>query len=69
MSNFFDPIDCRLPGPSVHGIFQARTLGWVAISYSRLLPNLGIKPVSFAFPALTGRFFTTTPSGKSRYLV
>ena len=30
-----DPMDCRLPGSSVHGIFQARILEWVAISYSR----------------------------------
>ena len=29
-----DPIDCRLPGSSVHGIFQARILKWVAISFS-----------------------------------
>ena len=29
-----DPIDYRLPGPSVHGIFQARILNWVAISFS-----------------------------------
>ena len=28
-------MDCSLPGSSVHGIFQARTLGWVAISYPR----------------------------------
>ena len=30
-----DPMDCILPGSSVHGIFQARVLGWVAISFSR----------------------------------
>ena len=29
-----DPIDCSLPGFSVHGILQARTLEWVAISFS-----------------------------------
>ena len=26
-----DPMDCSLPGSSVHGIFQARVLEWVAI--------------------------------------
>ena len=31
----FDPTDCSLPGSSVHGIFQARVLEWVAISFSR----------------------------------
>ena len=30
-----DPMDCSLPGSSVHGIFQARGLEWVAISLSR----------------------------------
>ena len=30
-----DPIDGRLPGFSVHGIFQARVLEWVAVSFSR----------------------------------
>ena len=30
-----DPMDCRPTGSSVHGIFQARILEWVAISYSR----------------------------------
>ena len=28
-----DPMDCRLPGSSVHGIFQARVLEWVAIAF------------------------------------
>ena len=30
-----DPMDCSLPGSSVHGIFQAIVLEWVAISFSR----------------------------------
>ena len=30
-----DPVDCSLPGSSVHRIFQARILEWVAISFSR----------------------------------
>ena len=30
-----NPMDCSLPGFSVHGIFQARVLEWVAISFSR----------------------------------
>ena len=32
---FCNPMDCSLPGSSVHGIFQARILAWVAISLSR----------------------------------
>ena len=30
-----DPMDCSLPGSSVHGIFQASVLEWIAISFSR----------------------------------
>ena len=30
-----DPMDCSPPGSSVHGILQARTLEWIAISFSR----------------------------------
>ena len=31
-----DPMDCSLPGSSIHGIFQARILEWVAISFSNI---------------------------------
>ena len=37
-------MDCSLPSSSVHGILQARILEWVAISFSRDLPNPGILP-------------------------
>ena len=30
-----DPMDCSLPGSSVHGVFQAIVLEWIAISFSR----------------------------------
>ena len=30
-----DPVDCSLPGSSIHGILQARILDWVAISFSK----------------------------------
>ena len=30
-----DPMDCSLPGSSIHGIFQARVLKWVAIAFSK----------------------------------
>ena len=29
-----NPVDCSLPGSSVHGILQARVLEWVAIAFS-----------------------------------
>ena len=53
MSDSLDPMDCSLPGSSVHGLSQARILGWVAISFSRDPPHSGIEPTS---PALAGRF-------------
>ena len=52
-----NPMDCSPPGPSVHGIIQARILEWVAITS---LPKPGIKPMSLMSPALAGRFFTTS---------
>ena len=38
MSDFCDPMDCSLPGSSVHGISQARVLEWGAIAFSLFLP-------------------------------
>ena len=32
-----DPLDCSLPGSSIHGIFQARVLEWGAIAFSARL--------------------------------
>ena len=34
-----DPMDCSLPGSSVHGIFQARVLEWGAIAFSTYSPD------------------------------
>ena len=39
-----DPMDCSLPGSSIHGIFQARVLEWGAIAFS----IVGIKEVKFS---------------------
>ena len=36
-------MDCSLPGFSIHEIHQARILEWVAIPFSRDLPNPGIE--------------------------
>ena len=44
-----DPMDCSLPGSSVHGILQARILEWVAFPPTGDLSNSGTKPRS---PAL-----------------
>ena len=57
MSDSFDPMDCRPPGSSAHGIFQARILEWGATSSSRGSSRPGIKPAS---PSLAGEFFATS---------
>ena len=52
-----NPMDCILPGSSVHAIFQARILEWSPFTTPGDVPDLGIKPTSFASPALAGNFF------------
>ena len=48
-------MDHSLPGSSVHGIFQARILEWVAIPSPGVLPDPEIKP---GFPTFRADFFT-----------
>ena len=60
----YSPVDCSLPGSSVHGISQAKILKRVAISYSRDLPNPEIEPAPLVSPVLAGIFFTTELPGK-----
>ena len=55
-----DPMDCGPPGSSVCGILQARILEWVAIPFSRDLPNLGVKPDL----ALQANSLQSKPPGK-----
>ena len=57
-----NPMDSSPPGSSVHGIFQARMLEWIAISSSRGSSPTWDWTVS---PALAGWFFTTEPPGNS----
>ena len=59
----YDPIDCSPPGPSVHGILQARILKRVAFSLSRGFLNPRIKPRS---PALQADSLPSEPSGEPR---
>ena len=40
MSDLSDPMDCSLPGSSVHGIFQARVLEWGAIAFSNIFTTV-----------------------------
>ena len=57
LCRLFDPMDCCLPGSSIHGIFQARILEWVAIFSSR-------RSWPKDWRILAGGFFTTEPPGK-----
>ena len=48
-------MDCSLPGSSVHGIFQARVLEWVAIAFSTFRYNLNQIPYHYTVE-VTNRF-------------
>ena len=61
-----DPVDCSLPGFSVHGILQARILEWVAISSSRGSSDPGVEPGS---PALQVGSLPSEPPGKHTCVV
>ena len=54
-------MDGSPPGPSVHGILQARVLEWVAVFLLQgYLPNSGIERSSLVSLALARGFFTTS---------
>ena len=59
-----DPIECSLSGSSIHGIFQARVLEWIAISFSRgsSWPRNWTQVSRFA-----GRRFTVWATRKAEY--
>ena len=61
-----DSRDCSPPGSSVHGISQARILGWVAISFSR-----GSSwPRDWTWVSyMAGRLFTAVKVGTSKWLL
>ena len=65
-----NPMDCRLPGSSVHGISQARILEWLPFPPPGDLPDPGIEPTFLASPALAGGFFISgrKPPEKGRGL-
>ena len=69
MSSSGDPIDCSLPGFSVHGILQARILKWVAVPPPGDLQDPGIEPVSLEYPSLAGKLFITGTTWEARYIL
>ena len=61
-----DLMDCSLPGSSVHGIFQARILDWVAISFFNGSSQPRNQTLSYE---LAGRFFTTEAPEKPPIII
>ena len=59
-----DPMDCNPPGSSLHEIFQARILGWVAISFSRGSSQLRDR---IRVSCTAGRFFTDWATREAQY--
>ena len=62
-------MDYNPPGSSVHGIFQARILECVAISYFRESSQPSNWTHVSCVSCIAGRFFTTTPPGKLIYII
>ena len=61
-----DPMDCSPPGSSVHGIFQARILEWVAMTCSReSSPPRDPTCISCGYFIADG-FFPPEPPGKPK---
>ena len=58
-----NPMDCSLPGSSIHGIFQARVLEWGAIAFSLLLTSQ-----QFVFPLCLPKTFVIVLSSYTSWL-
>ena len=54
------PLDCGLPGSSIHGILQARILEWITITFSR-----GSSQLQLGSPTLKADSLSAEPSGKA----
>ena len=64
-----DPMDCCPLGSSVHGMFLSRIQEWVAISSSRRSFHARDQTCISHASCITGRFFTTQPPGKPKYVI
>ena len=62
----WDPMDCSLPGSSVHGILQVITLEWVDISSSRGSSRARDQTCDSCVSCTAGGFFMAEPSGNPR---
>ena len=60
-----DPVNCSLPGSSVHGIPRQEYWSGLPCPPPGSLPNPGTEPASLMSLALAGRFFTTSATQKA----
>ena len=58
-----NPMDCSLPGSSVNGVLQARTLKWVAVPFSRVSSRPRDQT---QVSSIAGRFFTIWATREAR---
>ena len=65
----WDPMDCSLPGSSIHGFSQARIWSELPFPTPGALPDPGIESRSFVSPVLSGGFFTTDLAQSVEYNV
>ena len=65
VSNFCNPLECKPPISSVHGIFQGRILEWVTLSYSK---GSSQPRDQTCVSCIAGGFFTAEPLGKHHML-
>ena len=61
-----NPMDCSLPGSSIHGIFQAKILEWTAISFSRGSSQPRDRT---QVPCIAGRRFTVWATREPLFLL
>ena len=66
---FCDPMDCSSPSSSVHGIFQAGILGWIASSFSRGSSRPRNRTQVPCVSCIAGSLFTRWPSREIHHLI
>ena len=64
-----DPMDCSLPGSSVHGIFQARVLEWGAVAFSQQCTRVSFSPHSNQYLLCVFFLMTVISTGVRRYFI
>ena len=69
MSDSCDPIDCSLPGFSVHGFFRQEYWSGLLCPPPGDIQDPRIEPVSLAYPSLAGKFFSTGATWEAIYIL